>query len=57
MKTWSIAKVFMILTDDCDLETIQQIATANGWHFSLMQEQKKLGEMHFIYQLSVDNKA
>ncbi|MEL6832904.1 MAG: methyltransferase [Bacteroidota bacterium] len=57
LRDWNKAQVFMILTDDCELESIQQIAVAHGWRFELAQEQKKLGEMHLIYQLSLETEA
>lgn len=45
------AKIFMILTDDCELEVILKIATEHGWHCQSVFQLKKLGEEHLIFRL------
>ena len=43
------SKVLMILTDDCDLEAIDQIASKVG-QMELLHERKYMGEKHLIYR-------
>lgn len=43
--------VYMILSEDCDLEHIQSIAQANNFYFKLELETKKWGEQNFIYSI------
>ena len=45
------SKVFIILTDDCDIEAISNIG--DGWQFKmeLVEEHRRLAERLFIFQL------
>ena len=44
--------VYMILTDDCDLERIQAIAKSKGWEFEMKSMEKIWGEQQLIYRLN-----
>ncbi len=44
-------EVYMILTDDCDLDTIIQLAEEENWYFKLKVEHQRWGERQLIYQL------
>jgi len=45
-------KIYMILSEDCQLEKIKAIALKNDMAFELVFEKKVLGEAHFLYQLN-----
>lgn len=45
------SKVYMILSEDCDLKTIESIANKNQLYFNVLKEQKKMGEWTTIYQI------
>jgi release factor glutamine methyltransferase len=44
-------QVLMILSDDCNIQKIQEIGEMNGFGFSLVQQKRKLGEWNFIYRI------
>lgn len=44
--------VLMILSDDCNIKSIQDIGYRNGFGFSLAHKKRKMGEWNFIYQIS-----
>ncbi|MEO1517015.1 MAG: methyltransferase [Bacteroidota bacterium] len=46
-------KVYMILTDDCDVERILELAAQAALSVQLLQEQKQGGETHLIFGLSL----
>lgn len=46
-------QIFMILSEDCDLQKIMGIGYSNGFKFNLLLEKKRLGEWNFIYGLSM----
>jgi len=46
------SKVYMILTDDCDLARIQQLAKEGNFSMEVVQETRKWGELNLIYLLS-----
>jgi len=46
--------VLMVLSEDCDLETIQSIARQNGFEFSKLLEKKIRGERNFLFQISLE---
>lgn len=43
--------IFMILSEDCDLNKIKSIANSYGFTFSLILEKTKLKEKNYIYQI------
>jgi release factor glutamine methyltransferase len=45
------SNVFMILSEDCELDRIQEIAKINGIKFKEVLKKKKGGEWSFIYEL------
>jgi release factor glutamine methyltransferase len=45
------SQVLMILSDDCNIQKIQEIGERNGFSFSLSQQKRKLGERNFIYRI------
>ena len=49
------SKVYMILSEDCKIETIQEIAKRNKILFNLIQKTRKSGEDNFIFQLLATN--
>ena len=49
---YSSSAVYMILTDDCDLTTIQRLAKKQHFKMDLVQETKRWGELNLIYLLS-----
>lgn len=44
-------RVWMILSEDCRLETIQEIAARRGFSFQIVFSRKKWGERFYIYQI------
>lgn len=44
--------VYMILSEDCEIETITSIAAKNNIGFTPVSEQKKVGETNYIFRLS-----
>lgn len=44
-------KIYMILSEDCQLQKIKAIALKNAMAFELVFEKKVLGEANFLYQL------
>lgn len=47
----SHSKVYMILSEDCEIEHIKDIATKNNLSFTLLLEKRKWKEMNYIFQL------
>jgi release factor glutamine methyltransferase len=45
-------QVYMILSQDCEIETIKSMAAKNNIVFVLALEQKKVGETNYIFKLS-----
>ncbi len=48
-------KVYMILSQDCNLERIKAIALNNGISFQLVLEKKVLAEKNYIFQMRILN--
>lgn len=46
-------QVFMVLSEDCDLNKVQRIAGANRFVFSTVVEKRIRGERNFIFQISI----
>lgn len=44
-------KIYMILSEDCELEKIKAIALKNDMAFELVLEKKVLGEANYLFQL------
>ncbi len=44
-------QVFMILSEDCDLDRIQEIASENALIFQKNREQKMMAERNFIFKI------
>lgn len=44
-------EVFMILSEDCEIEKIKAIASKSGIAFSIVLEKKVVGEKNYIFQL------
>ena len=51
----STSHVFMVLSEDCDLKTVQEIARSNGFVFSTEVERKIKGERNFIFRVGFAN--
>lgn len=47
----SNSKVFMSLSEDCNIDKIQAIALESNFKFSLLQKKRILGELNYIYQI------
>lgn len=45
------SKVIMILSEDCDVQQIQEIAKVNRIVFQLLEKKKKWGEENYLFQL------
>ncbi len=51
-QNWTIESgIFMILSEDCNLTTIKQIAKQSHLNFNLIHEAKKRGEKNYIFQI------
>jgi release factor glutamine methyltransferase len=44
--------IFMILSDDCAIETMQEISYKNQFKWKLVHEEKVWGETNFIYEIT-----
>lgn len=49
-------EIFMILSDDCDLEQIASVAQSHQWEMKEVFRKKKVGEWNMIYRLRTKNK-
>jgi release factor glutamine methyltransferase len=47
-------QIFMILSEDCNLQKIMEIGDSNGFKFNLLLRKKRLGEWNFIYGISTE---
>lgn len=47
------SKVYMILSEDCKIDTIQGIASSKGLFFEQVQQKKVLGEINLIYLIKM----
>jgi len=45
------SQVFMVLSEDCDLKTVQSIAGKKGFTFNKVVEKKIRGEWNFIFEV------
>ncbi len=43
--------VWMTLSDDCELQVIQDIAKSTGWEFHLSETRKQIMEANYLFQL------
>jgi release factor glutamine methyltransferase len=48
------SQVFMVLSEDCDLTSVQRIARSNGFTFVKVLEKKIRGEWNYIFQIIPD---
>jgi release factor glutamine methyltransferase len=48
-------KVFMVLSEDCDLSEISRIAQSYGFYFQLIDQKIIAWEMNYIYSIQIDN--
>lgn len=46
-------RIYMILSDDCAIERIQEISYKNQFNWTLVHEEKVWGETNFIYEIEV----
>ncbi|MFT5646049.1 MAG: release factor glutamine methyltransferase [Aureispira sp.] len=46
------SSIYMILSDDCAVETMQEISYKNKFQWKLVYEEKIWGEMNFIYKIT-----
>lgn len=46
--------IYMILSDDCAVETMQKISYKNQFQWTLVHEEKVWGETNFIYKITQD---
>lgn len=44
-------KVFMVLSEDCKIDKIIEIAQINGLRFVLFEKKRIIGELNYIYQI------
>ncbi len=44
-------QIFMILSEDCNLQKIMEIGYSNGFKFNLLLKKKRLGEWNYIFQI------
>ena len=49
----STTRAFMILSEDCEIETIREIARENKIEMQLILETKKVGELQYIFELKM----
>lgn len=47
----SVSQVFMILSEDCRIDRIKEIALENGLEVSLYMERRVLGENNFVFRI------
>jgi release factor glutamine methyltransferase len=45
-------EIFMILSEDCDIERIKEIATSSGFNFQLVKQVKRVGEWNYIFNIN-----
>lgn len=45
-------EVYMILSEDCELEKIKEIALSNNYSLNIELTQKKFGEQNFIFKIT-----
>jgi len=45
------SEVYMILSEDCDIEQIKKIALVHGLELTIVMEKKKFGELNYIFRL------
>jgi release factor glutamine methyltransferase len=50
-------QVLMILSEDCNILRIKEIAASNGFGFHLLFQKKKLGEWNYIFRLYRNEKT
>jgi len=50
----SNSKIYLVLTDDCDLATLSQLAKNENGNLELKEQQSKWGEQHLIYELKYE---
>lgn len=48
-------RVWMVLSEDCELDTIREIALDRGWQWRTYREGKIGGEYNYIYELKPGN--
>ena len=53
----STTKVVMVLSQDCAIETIEEIASYNGWELVLEEKRKSWWEENFIFRIKQVNKG
>lgn len=46
--------IYMILSDDCAIETMQEISYKNKFQWTLVHQEKVWGETNFIYRITQD---
>jgi len=44
-------QIFMILSEDCNLQKVTEIGYSNGFKFNLLLKKKRLGEWNYIFQI------
>ena len=47
-------RILMILSEDCELDTIQKIGKQNGFIFKKVVEKKKAMEMNYIFEITLE---
>jgi release factor glutamine methyltransferase len=50
-----VETIYMILSEDCELETIKDIASSFGYKFKMVLEKTVLKERNFIYNIVLEN--
>lgn len=51
------SKVYMILSEDCEIQKIKEIAAKFRFVFALIIEKRKWGELNYIFQISQNKKG
>lgn len=46
------SNILMILSEDCQIERIKQIATKNNWEMEIVYQKRVLWEMNFIFRIA-----
>ena len=48
----SSGEIIMILSEDCNIDKIKQIAGRSGFTFEVVRQMKRIGEMNYIFRIS-----
>jgi release factor glutamine methyltransferase len=47
----SSSEIIMILSEDCNISRIKEIASLSGFEFEVIRQMKRIGEMNYIFRI------